>query len=70
LDLFANKSKYILLRKLGESLEAIEVKRGTIDPRLSISKNTNITVKTTNIFALKKRLFGKNLNILSNLFNL
>ena len=70
MDLFWNKFKFILFKKLGVSLDAIEVRRGTIDPRLSISKNTKIIVKKTNIFALKNKLFGKNLKIFMKFFNL
>lgn len=70
LDLLLKKLMFILLTKLGISFDEIDVKRGTIAPRLNISKKTKITVKATNIFARKKRLFGKNLKIFSNLFNL
>ena len=70
LDLFCVSMTFIFSKNFGISFEDIEVRSGIILPKLSISKKTKITVKTTNIFALKKRLCGKNLNILSNLFNL
>ena len=56
--------------KLGISLDEIEVKSGIIEPRLSISKKTKITVKMTNIFARKNKLSGRNLKIFMKFFNL
>ena len=70
LDLFWIKLIFIFSKKFGISFEDIDVRSGTMEPKLSISKKTKNTVRTTRILALKNKIFGKNLKIFMKFFNL